>query len=169
MVENFLCRAMVPIIFDPTRTLPSSGLSLTRPPGFLPCRSIAICAARRPSRNATPVFRPSIPSILKTLNAGQVSVVQVITSLFPPIPSQPNSTSPTYILQSFSLRPNTVWDKLVSIHSIRGFYIVFQVLESQAPFLKLSDWFALLEGLGKQNTWTLTLEVPAIVLPLLML
>lgn len=26
------------------------------------------------------------------------------------------------------------------------------------------DWFALLEGLGKQNKWTLTLEVPTITL-----
>ena len=51
-----------------------------------------------------------------------------------------------------------------------GFYtlivLFLQVLESQAPFLKSSDWFALLEGLGKQNTWTLTLEVPGIILSL---
>jgi hypothetical protein len=42
----------------------------------------------------------------------------------------------------------------------------FQVLESQAWLLTLPDWFALLEGLGKQNNWTLTLEVPTIAFAL---
>lgn len=57
-------------------------------------------------------------------------------------------------------------DKLDSMYrySVRGFCMPFQVLESQAPFLKSSDWFALLEGLGKQKSWTLTLEVPSIIL-----
>ena len=37
--------------------------------------------------------------------------------------------------------------------------MVFQVMERQAPFMESPDWFALLEGLGKQKEWTLTLEL----------
>lgn len=100
---------MMSVIFMPTRSLPTCGFSFTRSAVTLRRRSLAICAARRSSTNASPAFRPSVPSILRTLNAGQASVVEV--------------------------------------------------LDSQSPFLKSSDWFALLEGLGKQNKWTLTLEV----------
>ncbi|KAG0581677.1 hypothetical protein KC19_4G271000 [Ceratodon purpureus] len=100
---------MMCAISIPTRSLPPCGLSRTRPLGFLPRRSLAIRAAKSASRNATPVHCPSIPSIVKKLNAGQASVVQV--------------------------------------------------LESQAPLMKSPDWFALLEELGKENKWTLTLEV----------
>lgn len=78
-MESFLRGAMVSPIFIPTRSLPPCGLSHTRPPGFLPRRSVAIRAAKRASRNATPVHRPAIPSIVKKLSAGQASVVQVIT------------------------------------------------------------------------------------------
>ena len=40
--------------------------------------------------------------------------------------------------------------------------MVFQVLESQSPYLRSCDGFAILEGLGKQNKWTLTLEVSSV-------
>lgn len=109
LVEEFLQGAMMSVVSVPTRSLPPCGFSLARSTGFFPRRSLAIRAAKRTSRNTTPARRPSIPCILKTLNAGQASVVQV--------------------------------------------------LESQARLLTLPDWFALLEGLGKQNNWTLTLEV----------
>lgn len=149
LVERRNCEfssAMMSVIFVPTRSLPPCGFALTRP---LPRRCLAICAAKRTSPNATPAFRPSIPSILKTLNAGNASVVQVTLFLFPPSPLCPAAhvhLCPSLILSSWFL------------HAVFS-----QVLESQSPFLKSSDWFALLEGLGKQNKWTITLEVSEVL------
>lgn len=101
---------MMCAIFMPARSLPPGGFALGRSAGaLLPRRSVAVCAARRPWPREGAEVRPSISSILRTLNAGQASVIQV--------------------------------------------------LESQAPFLKSSDGLLLLEALGKQNNWTLTLEV----------
>ncbi|KAG0592861.1 hypothetical protein KC19_1G285800 [Ceratodon purpureus] len=100
---------MMSVVFMPTRSLPPCGFSFGRPATVLPGRSLVVCAGRRYSPDAAPYFRPSIPSILKSLNSDQASVAQV--------------------------------------------------LESQSPYLRSCDGFAILEGLGKQNKWTLTLEV----------
>jgi hypothetical protein len=82
LVEEFLQGAMMSVVSVPTRSLPPCGFSLALLTGFFPRRYLAIRAAKRTSRNTTPARRPSIPSILKTLNAGQASVVQVIAFLF---------------------------------------------------------------------------------------
>lgn len=103
-----MAAGMISAFFRPTQSLPPfCGFALRTPPP----RGCAIRAAKwGPWKNdAAASFRPSIPSILNTLTAGQATVVQV--------------------------------------------------LESQSPFLKSSDWFHLLEGLGKLNQWKLTLEV----------
>lgn len=114
-------------------------LSTTRPTRHC---FLAFRAYRPSSFNAKPVHRPSIPHMIKKLNVGQASPVQV-----PPIHNS------VYLSTGFN------WSK---DHLIRDFWLSFrflQVLENQAPCFKLADWFALLEALGKQNSWTLTLEV----------
>jgi hypothetical protein len=137
---GFLTSMMMCAIFMPARSLPPGGFALGRSAGaLLPRRSVAVCAARRPWPREGADVRPSISSILRTLNAGQASVLQVMMGS--PFHNLCSAFFQCFILM---LHPPT---------------LLFQVLESQSPFLKSSDGLLLLEALGKQNNWPLTLVV----------
>lgn len=145
-------------VFVPARSLPPCGFSPTRPPGFLPPRRLAVRAAKRSYLNAEQDVRPSVPSILRILNASQVSVVQVNPRVSLPIPFP---ASHTRFRQSL-----LVSSRFSLFFLLRSWLCVsFQILESLSPSMKLTDWLSLLEGLANQSKWALTLEVLSVSFP----
>lgn len=115
--------AMMSIIFVPTRSLPPAyGVPFRRPPSFLRGVVIRAAAKREP---APAVFRPSVSSIVKTLNAGHVSVLEVSFFTMPPF------LFPFFLRTQLFFLPPRCWKARRPFSSLRTGLRSWKALESK--------------------------------------
>lgn len=138
------CSKMMSAVFVPARSLPPCGFSPTRPPGFLPPRRLAVRAAKRSYLNAEQDVRPSVPSILRILNASQVSVVQILESLSPSmkltdwlslLEGLANQSKWALTLEVFRWMQRQKW-----YNHDDGFYAKLIVISGKARDLRMAVW-----------------------------
>ncbi|XP_024373045.1 uncharacterized protein [Physcomitrium patens] len=138
---------MASSLFIPTQSLLPTREFFVALPRMLPRHySLVIHAAKRSTPNATPpVHRPSITSIVKTLTAGHVSVVQALqrqapymrqADWFALLAALGKQSKWTLILETFRWMQEQKWYRLDN-----GFHSKLIVTMGKAKQLRMAVWF----------------------------